>query len=451
MLRRLASTSGCLVVLVGLTAGCGGDEQQRPPPLVLERPSGDSASPEVRDEPPPTFPNTATTNTIRVAGRNSIENAAGVASAVFPAVDDSTRPRTVALVDADNWQSGVAAAVLASGKLGAPILLTDGDTLPAVTAGTLERLDPAGAPLADGAEVIAVGDGTAQPEDRAVEVLRGDDPYELAAEIDRFHAAVEGEASDDVVIASGEDPEFAMPAAAWAARSGDSVLFTKRGSVPGATLQALEDHDQPAVYVLGPESVISDQVVDDLGEVAGSVRRIDGETPVDTAIEFARYAQGDFGWGLVTPGHNFALAPTSRPLDAAAAAPLAANGTYAPLLLTDEATDLPGALRGYFLDVQPGFEENPNAGVYNRVWILGDEEAVALNVQARIDQLTELIPVDVGGGDGSDPGSGGDRAPDDGGLPPPPPPPGGGGAPQIPGDPGGIPPPQGPGLPGGDV
>ena len=431
---------------LALVAGCG-DEPQRPPPLVFERPSGDADGAEVTDEPPPTFPNTATTNTIRVAGRDSIENAAGVASAVFPAVDDSTRPSTVALVDADDWQGGVAASVLASGRLGAPMLLTDGNDLPAVTAGTLERLDPTGAALVDGAEVISVGDETAQPQDRAVEVLSGDDPYELAAEVDRFHAAVEGEASDDVIVASGEEPEYAMPAAAWAARSGDAVLLTRSGSVPAATLQALEDHDQPNVYVLGPESVISEQVVDDLGKVAGSVRRVRGESPVESAIAFARYSDGDFGWGLVTPGHNYTLAPTSSPLDAAAAAPLAANGMYAPLLLTDETTKLPAALRGYFLDVQPGYEDNPNAGVYNRVWILGDQDAVALNVQAEIDQLTELIPVDLGGG-GSGQGSGRGRLPDDGGLPPPPPP-GGGGAP--PGGPGGIPPPQGPGLPGGDV
>ena len=44
-----------------------------------------------------------------------------------------------------------------------------------------------------------------------------------------------------------------MPAAAWAARSGDSVLFTRRDDAarppPGARCAA---HEQPNIYVLGP-------------------------------------------------------------------------------------------------------------------------------------------------------------------------------------------------------
>jgi hypothetical protein len=247
------------------------------------------------------------------------------------------------------------------------------------------------------------------------------------------------------VIASGEDPGFAMPAAAWAARSGDAVLFTKSDSLPAATREAIEDHEEPNIYVLGPKTVVSETELDELDELGGAVDRIEGETPVENAIEFARYLKGDFGWGLVTPGHNFTLASEASPLDAAAAAPLATEGTFAPLLLTDDADELPGPLRGYLLDIQPGYEGNPNEGVFNRVWVLGDQAAVSLAVQTEVDKLAELVPVQVGGGGGGPRGPGG---PPPGGAVPPPggslPPPGGG----APGGPGGIPPPQGPGLPG---
>ncbi len=446
MSRTLSLAGATALLLAPAVAGCGGEERQLPP-LILEQPP-DEESRNVGDEPPPTFPNTATTNTIRVAGRDSIENAAGVASAVYPAVGDSTRPAAVTLVDSDDWQGGVAASVLMSGELGAPLLVTEGDELPAVTSGTLARLDPAGAELADGAEVIAIGEDTARPDGRKTEVIAGDDPYELAAEIDRFHSAVEGEASDDVVIASGEESPFAMPAAAWAARSGDAVLFSEPESLPEVTRKAIEDHEKPDVYVLGPETVISEGVVRELEDLSANVERIEGDTAVENAIEFARYSRGDFGWGLVTPGHNFTLASEARSLDAAAAAPLATNGTYAPLLLTDNAGELPGPLRGYFLDVQPGFESNPNEGVFNRVWILGDQAAVSLTLQTEVDELTELIPVQ-----GSGDGAAGAAPPTGGGGPPPPA--GGGGLPDDPGAPpdapGGIPPPQGPGLPGSDL
>ena len=53
------------------------------------------------------------------------------------------------------------------------------------------------------------------------------------------------------------------------------------------------------------------------------------------------------------------------------------------------------ALQSYLLDVQPGFENgDPSQGFYNRVWILGNRDAVSTGVQAKIDQLTELVPVD---------------------------------------------------------
>ena len=43
--------------------------------------------------------------------------------------------------------------------------------------------------------------------------------------------------------------------------------------------------------------------------------------------------------------------------------------------------------------MQPGYEDDPGQAVYNRVWILGDDKAISLPQQARIDRITELIPV----------------------------------------------------------
>ena len=42
--------------------------------------------------------------------------------------------------------------------------------------------------------------------------------------------------------------------------------------------------------------------------------------------------------------------------------------------------------------MQPGYEDDPGQAVYNRVWILGDDKAISVPQQARIDQLTELVP-----------------------------------------------------------
>jgi hypothetical protein len=197
-----------------------------------------------------------------------------------------------------------------------------------------------------------------------------------------------------VIVASGEQAAYAMPAAAWAARSGDSVLFTKHNALPTATTQAIAQHSKPDIYVLGPESVISTRVENKLKRL-GTVRRVEGPTPVANAVALARYSRRGFGWGVTVPGYNFSLASTTRPLDAAAAATLATNGVYAPMLLTDSATTLPADVTGYLLDVQPGFQTDPSSGVYNRVWILGDTKTVSLDAQGRLDQITRLIPVET--------------------------------------------------------
>jgi hypothetical protein len=77
----------------------------------------------------------------------------------------------------------------------------------------------------------------------------------------------------------------------------------------------------------------------------------------------------------------------------AAAASLATRGVFAPLLLTDDAGALPRPLESYLLSVQPGYESDPAQAVYNRAWILGDDKAISVDQQARIDATTELIPV----------------------------------------------------------
>jgi len=383
---RARSNAAVALALAAALGGCSvGDGDDRPPQLGTKSGDEDAAA-------KLGFPSTATKNTIRVGGGDAAADAAGVASAVFPGTSDAGRPTAVVLVDKDDWQAGVTAAALTARPIGAPLLISDGDELPPVSADTLDRLKPKGSDLSKDAQVIRIGDKPPRPSGYKTAVIEGKDPYERAAAIDRFFSAAKGKPSTDVVIASGEDAEFAMPAAAWAARSGDSVLLTRKGSVPAATSKALREHDKPNIYVLGPDRVISKTVQKELGKL-GKVKRIEGSNPVENAIAFARYEDGDFGWGLVVPGFNFTVAGISRPLDAAASAALATKGVFAPLLLTDRADALPRALETYLLSVQPGFEDDPGQAVYNRVWILGDDKQLSVGAQARLDQITELIPV----------------------------------------------------------
>jgi len=372
-----------------VVAGCGGGGG-----------GGDSAPPQLRVESNDQqgvaklgFPSVATRNTTRVGGADAASDAAGVANAVFPATSDATRPSAVVIVGSTDWQGGIAASALAAAPVRAPVLLAQGGELPAVTTDSLQRLSPKGAELAKGAQVIRVGDVPDPGGQLRSDLVRGSNPYEAAAAIDRLSSAARGQPSDDVIVASGERPEFAMPAAAWAGNSGDSVLFAARDQLPAPTRNALKAHDRPRIFLLGPSSVVSPRVEAELRSL-GEVTRVAGDTPVQNAIAFARFQSKGFGWGITIPGFNFTLASTSRPLDAASSAALATNGVFAPLLLTDQTDRLPASLESYFLDIQPGYQKDPREGVYNRVWLLGDESTISRGIQGRLDELTELIPVD---------------------------------------------------------
>jgi hypothetical protein len=278
-----------------------------------------------------------------------------------------------------------------SQPLRAPTLLSGSGSPPDATKNALDALEPTGARQLGGAQVVRVGSVAAPSGLRGTQVP-GANPFALAASLDRLAARAAGKPSDAVVIASGERAEFAMPAAAWAAKAGDPVLFVTRNGVPPETRRALDFHQQPKIYVLGPPGVISAAVEKQLRRL-GTVKRISGPDAVSNAIAFARYSDGSFGWNVVDPGHGLVFANEQRPLDAAAGAPLSASGKYGPLLLVDQPSPLPPALIQYLLDIEPGYEKDPTRGVYNHGWLLGDTGAISIGDQARIDTLLEIAPV----------------------------------------------------------
>jgi hypothetical protein len=369
-------------------AGCGGSGSGRP--------GGDNGAPvsggDGERTPGLDFPAFATKNTTRVAGTDPAADAAGVARAVYSARSRDTRPQAVSLVDVGDWRTAISAAQLMAQPLRAPVLFSEGEELPEPTEAALEALTPTGAPQAGGAQVLRMGAAPAPQGLKATDV-KGADPAALARGIDRLATSASGAPSEDVVVAPADAPAFAMPAAGWAAKSGDPVLWAGRNSLPPATRAAIQAHERPRIYVLGPPSAISEDVERELRRL-GTTKRIAGSDPVENAIAFARFQDGDFGWNVVDPGHGLVFASTGRTAEAASAAPLSASGTYGPLLLLPDADALPETLQNYLLDIQPGYQTDPVRGVYNHGWLMGDEKAISLDVQARIDSLLEIQPVD---------------------------------------------------------
>ncbi len=393
-ISRLALLGACMAL-----AACGGGST-----TIVRKPAANVHGKTPQGGQQLGFPSLATKNTTRVAGADPIADAAGVALAVYPSAAAGTHPAAVTLAPTGDWAGAIASAVLMAPPIRAPILLSGSSSLPSASADALEALAPTGSGAAGGAQVIRVGDVPKPGAERAA-AIPGRDPYTLAAAIDRFASAAAGRPSSDVVIASGTKPAYAMPAAGWAAESGDPVLFVSDSGIPQATRRALLAHSRPHIYVLGPTSAISDKILARLRRY-GKVKRVGAADPAANSVAFSTYRDppcafrqpcahvpGSFGWAMRSPGHGYVLLNEGRPLDAAASAPLSGSGSYGPQLLIDKPSALPTSVLNFFLDyATPGFtQQGPTAAVYNHGWVIGDQSAISVGVQAQMDNLLEAV------------------------------------------------------------
>jgi hypothetical protein len=344
----------------------------------------------------------ATRNTTRLGGADVASDAAAVARAVYPGLTAATRPLAVVLVNERDWLPALAASVLASAPTGAPILFSEGNTLPAVSRTTLEAMHPLGAPSIGGAQVIEIGTSAPVPAGYVTRAVRVGVPTVTAAGIEQLAVTLDGGAAphDVIVLAASAAQALAMPAAGLAAESGAPILLVTPSRVPAPTGTVLAGLHQPTIYLIGA-AAIGHHTIDELRHF-GTVKPIttgsatpSGEEAETGAIEVARFVDGTFGWGVKEPGHGLVFANATRPLDAPASALLSATGDYAPLLLLASSGQVPPALAGYLSDIQPAYNTPqfpPVRGAYNHGWLIGGEGAISAVLQAEIDSMLEIRP-----------------------------------------------------------
>jgi hypothetical protein len=334
----------------------------------------------------------STKNTTRLGGSGSATDAAAVAVAVYPGLTPATRPQAVGLVDDRDWPAALAASTLAGRPLRVPLLYSDGGELPEATMQALLAMRPTGAPTLKNVQVIRIGNGGAPPGYRTGS-LTGNDPASLAVAVEQLSSTLRKRAPRQLIVTAADGaPAMTMPAAGLAAQTGTPILYVERSRIPGATRTELRRLGRTSMYVVGPSTVVGENVASELGRY-GSVTRISGPDAVTNAIAASRFTDGSFGWGVVEPGHGLVFANVSRPFDGPAAAPLSATGDYGPLLLLESPDGVPGTLEAYLSDLQPGSPSSgPVHGVYNHGWVIGDESAISARTQASLDTLLEIAP-----------------------------------------------------------
>jgi hypothetical protein len=306
-------------------------------------------------------------NTIRIGAETDTDTQLAALSAAYPATRVENRPKLVLDAPDGDWRLALAAT---------PLIARPHDAM--IVVGPLHDPTLARATMGVPHETLA------------------GDPVRLAAQIDaRIGAAMRSRAV--MVVAADAAAAWAMPAAAYAARTGTSILFVNGGVASPVTREALARRQGwAAMYLLGPRRAFPHELVRSL-EQYGRVHRVGGADPALAAVAFAELRDDDaaFGWGHDGRGAQRRASVTTilvdpdRWQDAVAAAHLARRGRSGPILFTG-ADRLPGVVDVHLWRERPVFLGTPAEGPFNSVWVVGSFDRIGYGVQAWADYSQEI-------------------------------------------------------------
>ena len=345
--------------------------------------------------------------TTRYAGRNVYETAVTLAQTTFPATSELNQPQTIILARPDQKAELMATVSIIHHPIDAPILFVERDRIPPETRAALERFEPEGQAFDGNVKAIVVGDiaegVVREVEGMGLKVRRiqgaPGDPVSLAAAVDDYRAAIHADHPDTVVVASLDQPDFAIPALSFVAHMPSGFVFVNRDSIPEATRGVLSRRYGPTfMYLMGPESAISEGVARELARY-GHVQRLSAPDPYALSAYFAGYRDSgqdfgfwigrsprDFGWGIAEGGHNFTFVNPDAWAEGIAAALLSHRGKHGPILLVQQDA-VPEPVRRYLDEtVRP----RPSAArdqLFNHGSIVGNTTAISARLQGEIDGL----------------------------------------------------------------
>lgn len=176
---------------------------------------------------------------------------------------------TIIITSTENYPDAFIAATAAS-KIGAPVLLTENETLSSDTRDALSALNPDEVVLVGGPQVIERNVSDPLREDYNVTRLWGFTRYGTSVEVAEYFWP---EGSETAVIAQSErrDTEYRPLAAAsqLAQEDGEPLYLTPEDAVPAITVSSLENLGVERATVIGTN--ISDEYISQLDEVDVSV------------------------------------------------------------------------------------------------------------------------------------------------------------------------------------
>ena len=278
---------------------------------------------------------TATVTSTRYAGVDRYDTAAKAAIAQFP-----NGSNNLIVASGENFPDGLASAYL-SGAAAAPILLTQKDSLPTVTANALGTLDS----LAAGSATVHIMGGTAAVSQTVRDQIKalgytlaenynGTDRYDTAAKVAAAANGIGGVGTFNglktAIIATGTNFPDALAAGGLA----DGQLFPillVNAAIPASTQTALTSLGIKQAIVMGGTDAVPTTVETALTGQGITVIRVAGTNRYDTAaklgaMEASTALNGGFGWAttsvVLASGLNFPDALAASPVSGINKAPI---------------------------------------------------------------------------------------------------------------------------------
>lgn len=339
--------------------------------------------------------------TTRLVAEDDASLAALASRTAYPGGSAAALPGAVLLAPLDDWR--YAAALVPMGhERDAPILYFEPDQpLPDATRAEVERLAVEAQAVGTRLEVTIVGGLPAGGEaalrllGAAVQQLPERDPVSLAARL------LPELPHDRILFVDQARPEFALPAMAWAAYSGDALLFVDKTSIPEATRDALQALEEPPkrLYVTVPDKSARSKVTKALKKYAqAKVTRLHSGHVAGLAVRLATWSdEYGFGWGLPASGvdQELLLARQEDGLQAIGALPLLRTSGAGPFLIAG-ADRLPTTTSSYLWKASPTWRGG-RPGPFAHAWIIGGESRVGLRAQGDVDAALTARPWELAG------------------------------------------------------
>lgn len=342
-----------------------------------------------------------TVDTTRIPYDLAIDLSIAVSQMQWPKGNMKKSLKVIILVPDNPFHYAFAAASLVHDPIMGNLLFTSTEDLDFETLSEIKRLDPSGTnqlppiitvgPFAP--KVIHLLESMGYP----VLPIMGKGVLSTAVKVAQLREQITPQSPDGPIslfVVSDDTPYEGVLATYYATHSGVPILFTHANRLPATTARELSAMSNKHVYIIGGLQSISRSVANEISNIVEHpVRRIAGNNPFETSVEFSRYYDPvtSLGWNRNEAGRGdaFSLGNLNRWDLIVAASTMAHQGKHTPLLLL-ERNFVPAVVYKYLEYLKPSIGQMHPMPPFMHGFILGSDEVISYETQADIEEAIKI-------------------------------------------------------------